>query len=441
MVKFLNQKRNLIIVLILGILVWHAPIPEGLDPKAWQLFAIFLTTILAIISNALPMGAGTLMGLTAAVMTQSLTFKEAFEGYTSSVVWLVLIAFFISHGFIISGLGKRIAYLTVKRFGKTLIGLGYAISFTKLILAPAVPSVTARSGGIVYPIVIALTDAFGSHKKDNRSRKVGAYMISVAYQATVITSAMFLTAMAANPMVQKLAGFKGIEITWGTWALAASVPGILSLLVVPLVCNFFFKPEMTIQGTASEVAHSKLQELGPMTYNEWVMLVTFLGLLGFWSLGPMIGVSTVLTALVGIFVLVIFDVVKWRDLMHQGIAWETFVWFGALIGLTGGLNEYGMTQWFGDWVGGFLATSPWMVATLVLFLVYFYSHYFFASSTAHVSALYLPFLTVALTLGAPPLPTALLFAFSGEELNQMLALAQSGIADLIELQRNVLNNR
>lgn len=41
-------------------------------------------------------------------------------------------------------------------------------------------------------------------------------------------------AMAPNPLSAKLAfTLTGTEITWGQWALAASVPGVVSLIVVP----------------------------------------------------------------------------------------------------------------------------------------------------------------------------------------------------------------
>ena len=53
----------------------------------------------------------------------------------------------------------------------------------------------------------------------------------------------------------------------------------------------------------------------------------------------------------------------------------------------------------------------WQPSFVVLILVYFYSHYFFASNIAHVSAMYSAFLAVAIATGAPPMFAALVFAF------------------------------
>jgi di/tricarboxylate transporter len=59
---------------------------------------------------------------------------------------LIAIAFWLSGGFIKSGLGNRIAYGIVSLFGKTTLGLTYSLVFAEALLAPAIPSVAARAG-------------------------------------------------------------------------------------------------------------------------------------------------------------------------------------------------------------------------------------------------------------------------------------------------------
>lgn len=66
--------------------------------------------------------------------------------------WLIAIAFWLSGGFIKSGLGSRIAYSIVSLFGKTTLGLTYSLVFAEALLAPAIPSVAARAGGIFFPL-------------------------------------------------------------------------------------------------------------------------------------------------------------------------------------------------------------------------------------------------------------------------------------------------
>jgi len=63
-------------------------------------------------------------------------------------------------------------------------------------------------------------------------------------------SAMFITAMAANPLAVNLAAAEGINISWGLWALAGIVPGLICLLTVPLILYALYPPGAG--GTASQ---------------------------------------------------------------------------------------------------------------------------------------------------------------------------------------------
>lgn len=397
----------------LGVGLWlGVSTPEGLDPRAWQLFAIFIATIMAVVIEAMPIGAATLMGLTAAIATHTLSFKEAFSGYASDVTWLILAAFFISHGFIETGLGRRIAYFFVAAFGRSSIGLGFGLSLSELLLAPAIPSMTARTGAVVYPIAQALAHSFDSRVEIGTRKRLGTYLVAVGFQASVITSAMFMTAMAGNPLVGKLAHQAGVEITWGSWALYALVPGLCSLAIMPFVVYFLAPPELKRTPNAMAFARQHLKDMGPMKTNELLMCFTFVGLLGLWIFGKYISVDAVTTALIGLAFLLVTGVLKWSELLKISSAWETFVWFGALVAMADGLNGLQLTTWFGQNVAHFFEGTSWMVAALGLLLVYFYSHYLFASSTAHIGALYLPFLLVLIQVGAPPLESALVLGFA-----------------------------
>jgi DASS family divalent anion:Na+ symporter len=407
------QNRSLLALLfstLLAAAIWSISPPAGVTALAWQLWAIFLGTIVAIVLDALPMGACTLMGLTAAVLTHTLTFSEAFWGFQNEVVWLILTAFFVAHGFIQTGLGRRIAYYFIVLLGKSTLGLGFGIAITEVLLAPAIPSLTARSGAIVYPIAQSLAETLGSRPKDGTARRAGAYLIMVALHTAVVSSAMFLTAMAANPLAAKLAEKVGVYISWWDWTKAALVPGLATIALLPLVLFKLFPPELKDASRARHAAKEKLESMGSMTRKEGLMLLTFVGLLLLWTVGAQFKISAAISALLGVSFMVVTRIVTWDELIKISGAWETFIWFGALLSLAEGMNTHGLATWFGEYAAQAFATWPWLVASAALFFIYFYSHYFFASGTAHVGALFLPFVLVSTKLGAPPLATALLFA-------------------------------
>jgi len=410
---FLQNKKNYLFLLtiFIGIMIWNSPIPSGITAQSWHLFAIFITTILGIIVKPLPMGAMALLGLTVTIITKTLTFTQAFSGFSNSVVWLVVFAFFIAKGFVITGLGKRIAFFFVGALGKSTLGLAYGIVATDLILSPTIPSLTARIGGIIYPIVKGLAEAFDSHPNSPSSKRIGAYLIQVAAQGAAVTAALFLTSMAANPLIAEIAANEGVKITWGSWALASIVPGIVSLTLIPLILYKIYPPQIKRPEKAREFSKKQLKDLGKMSPKEWIMAATFALLITLWIAGPTVGLKAAAVTLLGLAILLLTNVLKWEDILSEKEAWGTLIWFSTLITLASFLNELGLTKWFSEWVVQYVSGYSWSLGLLGLSLIYFYSHYFFASGVAHVGAMYAPFLIVSIALGTPPLLAALFFGF------------------------------
>jgi DASS family divalent anion:Na+ symporter len=269
-----------IIIIIIGLLIWYSPVPAGVKKEAWHLLAIFVATIVGLILTPLPMGAVVIFGVMMTTFTGILKIGEALSGFANSTVWLIVTAFLIARGFISTGLGRRIAYIFIRAFGRKTLGLAYSVVASELVLSPATPSNTARSGGIIYPIVRSLTNTFGSEPGET-ARKIGAFLMIMEYQATVITSAMFMTSMAPNPLIAELAKkTANISISWGMWALAAIVPGILSLIIVPFILYKIYPPEIKATPQAAEMAKNELEKMGPMKQDHALRLHPYPGSLG-----------------------------------------------------------------------------------------------------------------------------------------------------------------
>ena len=112
-------------------------------------------------------------------------------------MWLIFTAYMFSLGYEKTGLGKRISLLLIKALGKKTLGLGYAVALADLAVAPFTPSNTARSGGIIFPIIKNIPPLYGSTPEEG-PRKIGGYLMWTAMATTCVTSSMFLTALAPN---------------------------------------------------------------------------------------------------------------------------------------------------------------------------------------------------------------------------------------------------
>lgn len=400
-----------LLTLFLGMGLWFAPPPDGIQTEAWHLFAIFVATIFGMIAKPMPMGAVAFTGLGCVVVTKTLPFDVAFSGFSNASVWLIVFAFFIARGFIKTGLGARISYFFMLLFGRKTLGLGYGIVASELILAPAIPSSTARSGGVILPIIDALSESYQSRAFDASSLLMGSYLIKVAMQTSCVTSAMFLTAMAGNPLITDLAREFGVEITWSGWAIAAIVPGLISCALIPLIVYYISPPGIKESPNAAELARAQLSKMGKISQKEWIMLFTFILLIALWIGAKPLNIEPAISAMLGLVILLVTEVLTWDDIRKESGAWETLVWFAVLLMMASQLSKLGFTEWVGRLLVDQVLGLHWHYGFLMLSLAYFYSHYLFASNLAHIGAMYATFLSVAIGMGTPPMLAALILGF------------------------------
>ena len=406
-----NKIVKALATVAVGAAIWFFPIPAGLKPEAWHLLAIFAATIFGFIIQPLPIGAVALISVTFTALAGVLKPAEALSGFANTTIWLIVAAFLFAKGFIKTGLGRRIAFILIKAIGDSTLKLGYTLVLSDLIISPATPSNTARAGGILFPIVRSLCTAFESEPGPT-ARKVGSYLMQTAYQGNTITSAMFLTSMAGNPLIALLAAKTlNIQLSWGQWALASVVPGIISLLVVPYFLYKFYPPEIKKTPEAKALAAKELENMGPMARGEKIVAMVFVGALILWSTSQYTKLDATVVALLAVVVMLITQVLEWKDVLDEKGAWDTLIWMGALVGLADYLSKLGFIPWFANTMAASIAGIPWLQAFIVLTIVYLYAHYAFASLTAHITAMYPAFIAVAVAAGAPAYLVALSLAF------------------------------
>ncbi|GKT04125.1 anion permease [Furfurilactobacillus sp. WILCCON 0119] len=409
-----NYKKFLWPVVI-GLILWFvAPVrPDGISLAAWHILAIFVATIIGCITQPLPIAGVALIGMTITVLLGIVPMEEAVTAFGTNVVWLIAMAYFLSRGFIKTGFGRRVALIFVRLFGKRTLGLAYSLIGVDLVTAPATPSNTARAGGIIYPIIESLATTFGSHPKDGTERKMGSFLVFAEFHGDIITSAMFITAMAPNLVAVQMAAKAGIHITWVGWFLAALVPGIISLICVPYIIYKLYPPEVKETPNAKEWADKELADMGPMSTAEKIMCGVFLLALLLWVLSSFIGLDSTLVAFIAVSLLLLTGVLSTKDILNETGAWNTVIWFSILIFLANQLTKFGLIKWLSTTIGGAMHGMSWLLVLVILFVFYFYTHYLFASGTAHVTAMYAALLGVALAAHVPAMLAAIMLGVCG----------------------------
>jgi DASS family divalent anion:Na+ symporter len=401
------------LIVIGSVVLVYVLVPASVAPyEARALLAIFIGTIVGSIIQPLPGSAMVLLGVVALVLFRAVPIEKALSGYADKFVWLVLAAFFISRAMIKTGLGHRIALIFVRLMGRKTIGLGYSLVFTDFILASFIPSTGARSGGIILPIARSITETYDSRPEDGTENRLGTFLMTMLYQCEVILCATFLTGQASNVII---AGFAkqqaGVDLNYTAWFVSAIVPALISLALIPMMIYWLYPPEVKETPNAVSFAHDELQKLGKLTRPEKILLVVFVGVVILWITARFHGIDPTVIALVGISALIITGVLEWRDLINETHAWEVFIWYGGLVMMATALGETVIPKLFADQVALVTQGWSWPIALAMLALVFFYSHYAFASITAHVTAMFIPFLAVTVAIGAPAGLTVLLLAY------------------------------
>ena len=395
--RFLGLAALVAVFLLVAFLV---PRPPAITPEGWRLFAIFAATVSGLVLEPLPGGAIVFLGVLASAMFGGLTLPHALSGYADPTVWLVQAAFFISRSLIKTGLARRIALIFVRLVGRSSVGVCYALSLSEMVLACIIPSNGARSGGVTLPIARSVAELYGS-KPGETAALLGSFLMTAVYQAMCVACAMFYTGQASNPLAAQMAAGAGYHVTWAAWFAAGIVPGLCSMAIVPWVVLRLNPPVIRHTPEAQEFAVRELHAMGRMSRDERVLAVVFAGVCGLWVTTNLHGVDITLTALLGAAALLITGVLAWDDVKGEKSAWDIFVWYGGLLMLGKALNEAKVTSEFARSVGELFGNASWPVLFAGALLIYFYAHYAFASITAHMLAMFPPFLAVLMGRGAP----------------------------------------
>ena len=397
----------------LALAIWFSPVPAGLTGEAWHLFAVFVAAIFAVILNAFPLLTASLLAVSAAVLTGTLDPDKAFAGFANASVLLVVVAFLVANAVVKSGLGRRISLLVVSLFGRSTLGLGYSIFVTDALIAPAFPSNTAR-GGVLYPIVLSLAQSSGSKPEDESNRRMGGYLMFCGMASLSVSSALWLTATSGNPIAVSLAQHYGVKINFGSWIVAASIPVLSMIALLPVVLYRVFPPGVTKTPEAPKAAREALRAMGRLTRDEWIVAVAFGFMVTGWVLAGTLNLSLAAVAFAGLGALLATNVLTLDDINMQGGTLVTYIWLAVLFALSGQLNELGFMGYVGGRLTTLLGGITWPIAYVFLLLLYVFMHYMFVSQTAQILALFDVFLGVGVKTGvpAPLMAFALLFASS-----------------------------
>lgn len=411
MVRLLHRLLPLLLLYGCSLILWLLPPPLGIEADAWKLFTIFITTIFSILFNFLPILTASIFALALSVLSGIIEPSKAYAGFSESFILLIVAAFLVSGAVHKSGLGKRLSLHIIKKFGHSTLGISYSIIATDILIAPAFPSNTARSG-VLYPIVYGLAYDCDSKVENGTRRRAGAFFMMSSMAGLTISSGLWLTAMAVNPAGAAIAEGMGVTITFTSWLLSAVLPTLVAFALIPLTLYKLFPPELKATPHAPQQAQNMLDAMGAISPNEWITGGVFLGMLTLWALSGLFPIDKAAVAFGGLGILMASRIFTVEDIKNQGEALGTLIWFAILFALSTQLAEMGFMRSLADHVTGYLEGMEWMSVYLLLICFYVLIHYLFVSQSAHLLALYGIFLSIGIAAGVPGMLMAMMLLFA-----------------------------
>lgn len=402
---------RVIVLVIFALSMWKINPPLSINLSTWHLFTIFITTIISILFNILPIIAAAIIALAVSILSGVIEPAKAYAGFSESFILLIVAAFLVSHAVHKSGLGKRLSLHIIRRFGHSTLGLGYSVIATDILIAPAFPSNTARSG-VLYPIIYGLAHDCGSKVGDNTQHKAGSYLMITSMAGLTISSGLWLTAMAVNPIGVGIAEKMGIHITFGSWLLYAIVPTLIAFALIPWMLYRIYPPELKETPDAPKNAAAALEHMGAISRNEWITAAVFISMLTLWALSGLFPIDKAAVAFGGLGILMATKVFGIEDFRSQGEALSTLIWFAILFGLSTQLAEQGFMNTIAEHFTQYLNGFSWGIIYVVLIAIYVLIHYLFVSQSAHLLALFGIFLSVGVQAGVPGELMAMMLLFA-----------------------------
>jgi L-tartrate/succinate antiporter len=229
----------------------------------------------------------------------------------------------------------------------------------------------------------------------------------------MVTSSMFVTALAPKALAMSLiAKIINVTIPWLDWFKGFAPVGILLLLVTPILLYKIYPPAIKEAPEAPRWAADQLRQMGPVTRPEITLLVLVILALTLW-IGATAYLDAAMGAIVVVVLMVLVRVVSWNDIIGHAQAWNVLIWFATLVTLASGLVETGFVAWFSQSIAPALSGLSLYTTIVGLLAAFYFTHYFFASITAHTAALFPVFLAIAVEIpGVSPTRWALLLGYS-----------------------------
>ncbi|PHR63036.1 MAG: anion transporter [Robiginitomaculum sp.] len=347
--QFMRAKRWLFIALIIGLLIYFAPTPEGLSREGHIVLVISMVAVILFVTEPVPLPAVALMIIVGQIVLMGLDSSSVARSLMSDSVLFIMGSLMLAVAVVKQQLDKRIAYLIVRVTGTGIFGICVGISFVCGVLASIIGEHTVAA--MMLPVAVTLVTLTSDNPKKVKGL-AAVLLFSISYGCAIGGIGTPSGGARNAIMIGYWKDFffdptdpatRVFLIDYVSWMKFAYPIFLAQLPLVTVILFAAFKPEYKHLTRAVVKLRSQIEQQGPMKSKDWLAVGIFFATLVAWvTMSESIGLGTI--ALFGAIFFLVLGLVPWND-MNSGVNWGVVWLYAATISLGVQMKDTGAAEW------------------------------------------------------------------------------------------------
>ena len=341
---WVQQKRWLIIIALLGLVMYQLPYPDGISPAGYRTLILSIIVISLIITEPIPLPAVALLIAVLEVAFHIAPATEVAKTYMNDSVFFIMGSLMMAVAIVHQGLDTRLALGIIQLTGNKVKNIVLGFTCISALLSSFIGEHTVVA--MMLPVGLSLVRNCGKNK--SIPNLTALILFSIAYGSTV-GSIGTPSGGARNAIMLeywRAITNSGLTLTYFQWIIMAYPMVIIGMLSTTFLLQLAFKPEFNQMDTAIRRLKIQVAHKGKITGNEFLTILIFVIVFLCWIfLNEKYGLGII--AIGGAFLYMATGLVEWKQ-VSQNTNWGVILLFAGAISLGVQMKNTGTALWIGN---------------------------------------------------------------------------------------------
>jgi len=341
---WVQEKRWLLIIVILGALMYHLPYPDGISHAGYRTLILSMIVISLIITEPVPLPAVALLIAVLEVAFHIAPATEVAKTYMNDSVFFIMGSLMMAVAIVNQGLDTRLALGIIQLTGNKVKHIVLGFTCISALLSSFVGEHTVVA--LMLPVGLSLVR--NCRKNKPIPNLTALILFSIAYGSTVGSIGTPSGGARNAIMLEYWRAITdgGVTLTYFQWIIMAYPMVIIGMLSTTFLLQLAFKPELNSMDTAIRRLKIHVAHKGKFTGNELLTILIFAIVFFCWIfLNERYGLGII--AIGGAFLYMATGLVEWKQ-VSRDTNWGVILLFAGAISLGVQMKNTGTALWIGE---------------------------------------------------------------------------------------------